>query len=439
MKKAELILSQFRVQRKTLLISRPKLRGVKLKAILAICDGLGGRPTDYNGNTCLEAADTPNIDELARRGTVGLLDPVKPGVRPGSDTSHLSIFGYDLDKYYTGRGVYEALGIGMEVEKGDVCFRTNFATVDEDIILRDRRAGRIKAGQDELEEALRKLEAPDPEVEVKFKASTEHRGGIVLSGPNLSGHITDVDPHATGVKIQEARPTDGGESSKRTAEIVNDLVDQSHELLKDLPVNQEREKEGKLPANILLLRGAAINADLPSLEEHLGKGGIMTGAGALYIGVARAIGLKFKKAKGVTGGAESPIINKAKLAVEELKKNTDFVFVHMKGADSCGHDHDAEAKISYIEKVDGVIEYFLDHLNWEETHLAFTGDHTTPVKYGDHTSDPTPVGFLGPNITPDEVSEFNESVVHRGGVGRISGQVVPILFGYSNWLEKYGD
>ncbi len=427
-------------QRKTLLILPGYiLKGINLKGILAICDGLGGRPTDYNGKTCLEAADTPNLDELAERGVMGLLDPVKPGIRPGSDTSHLSIFGYDPEKYYTGRGVYEALGIGMEIERGDVCFRTNFGTVDEDMILQDRRAGRIKSGQEELEEVLQNLEAPDPEVDVKFKASTEHRGAIVLSGPNLSGRITDVDPHATGVKVHEAKPIDEDESAKRTSEIVNDLVEQSHELLKDLPVNQEREKEGKLPANILLFRGAAINPDLPSLEEHLGKGGIMTGAGALYIGVARALGLKFKKAEGVTGGAESPIINKAKLAVDELEKNTDFVFVHMKGADSCAHDHDAEAKISYIEKVDGVIEYFLDNMDWEETHLAFTGDHTTPIRYGDHTPDPTPLGFLGPNVIADEVSEFNERVAHQGGVGRISGQVVPILFGYNNWLGKYGD
>lgn len=406
---------------------------------MAICDGLGGRPNDYNGETCLEAADTPNLDELAERGAVGLLDPVGPGVRPGSDTSHLSIFGYDPEKYYTGRGVFEALGIGMDPEEGDICFRTNFGTVDEDFVIQDRRAGRIESGQGELEEALQGLEALDSDVTVDFKASTEHRGALILRGPNLSGCITDVDPHETGVKVSEAEPTDDRGFSKRTAEIVNDLIKKSHEILKDHPVNQGREEKGKEPANVLLLRGAAINPEIPPIGKHLGKGGIMTGAGALYIGVARAIGLKFKKAEGVTGGANSPIINKAKLAVEELREDTDFVFVHMKGADSCGHDHDAEAKISYIEKVDGVIEYFLDELEWDKTHLAFTGDHTTPIKYGDHTPDPVPLGFLGPNIIQDEISRFNERAAQHGGLGRISGQVVPILFGYSNWLEKYGD
>lgn len=409
-----------------------------MKAIMAICDGLGGRPTDYNGKTCLEAADTPNLNELADRGSSGLLDPIKPGVRPGSDTSHLSLFGYDPYKYYTGRGVFEALGIGMEVGQNDVSFRTNFGTVDDDLTIKDRRAGRIQEDQKELEEALQDLKSREPDVEVKFKVSTEHRGALVLSGEKLSGNITDVDPHELGVKTHDSKPKDNKESSKKTAKIVNDLVKQSNEILKDLPINKKRKEEGKPPANILLARGAAICPDIPTLEDQYGINGVMTGAGALYIGVARAIGMDFKKAKGVTGAADSPIINKAKLAVEELQKDTDFVFVHMKGADSCGHDHDAEAKIKYIEKVDDVAGYFLDNLDWEDSHVALTGDHTTPIEYGDHTSDPVPIVFTGPSVISDDISEFNERTVHRGGVGRVSGQVAPILFGYCNWLDKFG-
>lgn len=409
-----------------------------MKAIMAICDGLGGRPTDYNGKTCLEAAKTPNLDTIADRGSVGLLDPIKPGVRPGSDTSHLSLFGYDPNKYYTGRGVFEALGIGMDVRENDVSFRTNFGTVDNNFMVKDRRAGRIQEGQDELEEALQRLSPSEENVEVYFKTSTEHRGALVLRGDELSGCITDVDPHETGVKVLKSKATDEKKSSKMTAEIVNELVKQSHEILEDLPINRKRKKEDDLPANILLMRGAAIHPKLPSLEEKYGVEGVVTGGGALYIGVARAIGLEFKKAEGVTGGFDSPIINKAKLAVEELESNTDFVFVHMKGADSCAHDHDAEAKISYIEKVDDVIGYFLDELDWEETHLAFTGDHSTPIVYGDHVSDPVPLVFAGPNVTPDDVKKFDERNSAQGGIGRISGQVAPILFGYSNWLKKFG-
>ncbi len=409
-----------------------------MKALMIIADGLAGRPTDYKGKTCLEAANTPNIDELARRGLTGLLDPIKPGVRPGSDTAHLSILGYNPEKVYTGRGVFEALGIGMDVKEGDVGFRTNFATVDENFILQDRRAGRILSGQKELEKALQGLKPSQTDVEIFFKASTEHRGALVLRGPGLSSRITDADPHKTGVKVPKAKPETAEKAAKKTAEIVNEIVEQSYEILKGLPLNKKREKEGKPPANILLPRGAAIKIDLPSIKELYGINGVTIAAGALYIGIARAIGLRIKRAEGTTGGADSPILNKAKLAVEELNKEADFAFVHIKGTDSCAHDHDAEGKIAFIEKIDGVMGYFLDNLNWDETHIAFTSDHTTPIIYGDHVSDPVPIFFAGPNVMPDEVKKFNERSVLKGGLGRISGQVAPILFGYCDWLKKFG-
>lgn len=403
-----------------------------MKAILAIVDGLGGRPTDHNGKTCLEAANTPNLNELAQRGVTGLLDPIEPGVKPESDMAHLSIFGYDLDKWYTGRGVFEALGIGMNVKKGDVCFRTNFATVDENLNVQDRRAGRIQEGQKELERALQDLKSPQPDVKVIFKASVEHRGALILRGPGLSGQITDIDPHETGVKVGKAEPLADEESAKETAKIVNELVQQSHEILSGLSLNIDRRKEGKPPANILLFRGASEKIGIPSVRERYGINGVVIAAGALYIGVGRALGLEFKQAEGGTGRADSPIINKAKLAVKELDDGTDFAFIHMKGADSCGHDQDAEAKIAYIEKADEVVGYLLDNLDWNQTRIAFTGDHTTPIAVGDHTSDPVPIVFAGQDITPDEVGEFNEKTVRKGSVGRISGQVVPILLGYSD-------
>ncbi|NOX44296.1 MAG: phosphoglycerate mutase, partial [Caldiserica bacterium] len=147
------------------------------KAILVIADGLGGRPTDWGNATCLERASTPNLDRLAREGACGLMDPIRPGVRPGSDTSHLSIFGYDPYEVYTGRGAFEALGIGMEVRGGDVCFRANFATVEErdgELVVVDRRAGRLAEGK-ELAEALKDLDLRKFGVEAYFRASTEHR------------------------------------------------------------------------------------------------------------------------------------------------------------------------------------------------------------------------------------------------------------------------
>ncbi len=173
-----------------------------MKAVLIIADGLGGRPTDMNGKTCLEAACTPNLDKLAVRSAIGLVDPIGPGIRPGSDTAHLSLLGYDPYSVYTGRGVFECLGIGMEVDSADVCCRANFATVEEDngrFRVIDRRAGRIGSGQTELAAALNEVKLElEPNIDFEFRSSTEHRGAVRFSGRNLSRNISENDPHATG-------------------------------------------------------------------------------------------------------------------------------------------------------------------------------------------------------------------------------------------------
>jgi len=410
-----------------------------MKALLVIADGLGGRPSDYQGQTCLEAVHAPQIDELARRGITGLLDPIRPGVRPGSDTAHLSLFGYDPYRYYPGRGVFEAVGVGLEVRPGDVCFRTNFATVDEKLIVQDRRAGRIESGQDKLEAALGELRLPGfPEISVKFKASTEHRGALLLRGPDLSAAVSEADPHQTGRPVLEVRPTDETEAARRTAKIINELIRESYELLKDQPLNRERVQQGLPPANILLPRGAAGMPDLPQLPQLYGISGRVIAAGALYIGIGMLAGLEFRRAEGATGGLDSPILNKAKLAVAELNQSADFVFLHVKGTDSAGHDHDAQAKIGFIEKIAEMLGYLTEHLDWQETHLAFTGDHCTPTGYGDHTAEPVPLLIVGPEVLPDQVRRFGERSVMSGGLGRVAGNVVPMLAGYSNWLKKFG-
>jgi 2,3-bisphosphoglycerate-independent phosphoglycerate mutase len=411
-----------------------------MKGLLVIADGLGGRPTDTpEGKTCLQAARTPHLDELARRGAVGLLDPIGPGVRPGSDTAHLSIFGYDPYREYPGRGVFEAVGVGIEVQEGDICFRTNFATVDEEFVVQDRRAGRIHEGQEELERALQGLKPRSaPDIEVLFKASTEHRGALVLRGPDLSPAITEADPHETGRPVREVLPTEDTPQARRTAQIVGEIIRQSYEVLKDLPLNKEREVQGLPPANILLPRGASTVPRLETLPERFRIQGVVIAAGALYIGIGKLLGLEYKRAEGATGGVDSNVLSKAKLAVAELSDGKDFAFVHMKGTDSAGHDHDAAVKTQFIEKADEALGYLLEHLDWGETHLAFTGDHCTPIVYGDHTSEPVPVVFVGPNVLPDDVREFGEKSAQQGGLGRFSGRVVPMLAGYNNWLKKFG-
>ncbi|HDI23763.1 MAG TPA: phosphoglycerate mutase, partial [Thermoplasmatales archaeon] len=132
------------------------------------------------------------------------------------------------------------------------------------------------------------------------------------------------------------------------------------------------------------------------------------------------------------------LISKVKAALEELDKGKDFVFIHFKGADSCAHDHDAKSKIEFIEKIDQALGYLLENVDLDDIHIAFTGDHSTPIEFGDHTADPVPIIIAGRNVTPDDVKRFSERSAMKGGLGRISGRVIPILFGYCDWLEKFG-
>lgn len=409
-----------------------------MKTIMIVADGLGGRPTDSDGKTCLQVAKTPEIDDLlARRGIGGLMDPIRNGVRPGSDTAHLSLFGYDPYEYYTGRGVFEAAGIGMNLTKDDVCFRTNFATIDSDGNIADRRAGRISEGQDELEEALAGLKSEKyPEVEVRFKRSTEHRGALCLRDPELGGNVSPTDPHELGIPIPDSEP--GDEGSEKTAEVLTEVTRQAREILDDHPVNERRKEEGKPPANAIVSRGAAKYPDVPSIEEKYEVTGSVVAAGALYIGVARVAGLEFKPVEGATGTVDSNIMNKAKMAVSELESGEDMVFVHFKGADNASHDHDAEAKVKYIEKVDRTIGWIKENVNWEDTHLSFAGDHCTPIQYGDHVADPVPAMIAGPNVRRDELKEFDEYTCVGGGMGRFSGNLLPMTLSYSNNLPKFG-
>jgi len=403
-----------------------------------IADGLGGRPTDVDGQTCLQAASTPHLDALTQRGATGLLDPVRPGVRPGSDVAHLSILGYNPEKHYPGRGVFEAAGVGLKVLPGDICFRTNFATINPEYVVLDRRAGRIQSGQQALEAALSNFKSKThPDVEVIFKASTEHRGALILRGADLSPNISEADPKEVGKKVLEVESNADSYEGSRTADIINELIQQSYELLKDLPLNNTREEAGEPPANVILPRGASAMPHYDSLNHKYGIKSSVIAGGALYAGIAMLIGMERRNVPGATGGLDSDLIAKVEAAVDELSR-VDFVFVHMKGTDSAGHDGDAAAKISFIEKIDEAMAVLAEELDWSQTHLAFTGDHCTPILYGDHTAEPVPMMFVGPNVQVDGAQHFNESAVQNGGLGRVSGNVLPMLASYCNWLKKFG-
>ncbi|HEX4919121.1 MAG TPA: phosphoglycerate mutase, partial [Candidatus Bathyarchaeia archaeon] len=204
------------------------------RAVMIVVDGMGDRPLiDHDYKTPLEYANTPNMDRLAKGGLVGSLDPISPGVRPGSDVANLALLGYDPSKYYTGRGALEALGAGIDLGPNDIAFRVNFATVDDDFRVEDRRAGRIRKGASKLAKSVSEIKVEStPGIKSIFKSTVDHRGVLVLRGEKLSRMVTDTDPGEEGLKLVIARGSDGSEEAKRTAAAVNEFVKRSHEVLR---------------------------------------------------------------------------------------------------------------------------------------------------------------------------------------------------------------
>jgi len=406
----------------------------KPKAVILIADGMADRPVEaLKGRTPLEAAKTPHMDRLAAEGECGQMDPIAPGVRAGSDTSHLAILGYDPHTYYTGRGPFEAAGIGLEIKGGDICFRCNFSTVDENMVVTDRRAGRISSGTDKLAAALNGMTIDD--VTCYFKESVEHRAALVLRGPGLGHEVSDADPHAEGVKVHLAQGKDA--ASAKAAGVVNEFVKRSYAILKDNPVNLERIKQGRPAANIVLPRGAGVAPHLEAFQARYGFSGAAVVETGLIAGIARYLAMDIPSVAGATGGYDTDEIAIAQAIVNSLKDH-DFVLCNYKACDLAGHDGDAMKKVECVEKMDRLVGELMKHLPIP-THLAITADHSTPVSFKDHTGDTVPILIWGPATRPDGVKSFGERPCAAGSLGRIRGQwLMTLLTNLMGTQEKYG-
>ncbi|MFQ6051418.1 MAG: 2,3-bisphosphoglycerate-independent phosphoglycerate mutase [Candidatus Hydrothermarchaeota archaeon] len=399
------------------------------RIIVVVVDGMGDRPID--GKTPLQYANTPNIDLLCREGITGQMNTITPGIVPGSDTGHLAIFGYDPYKTYPGRGVFEALGAGIKLEEGDVAFRCNLATVDEKLNVVDRRAGRIKDGKKIVEE-IDGMEING--VEIILKSTTEHRCSLVLRGENLSNKISDVDPHSE-TKIWKSKALENTHEARRTADIINKLVEESYKILKDHPINKEREKEGKLPANILLPRGAGKYVEIESIKEKWGFKASCIAGGALYKGVARYLGASIIDVRGATGRLDTNLHAKVDAALKSAEQY-EYTFLHIKGCDNASHDGDFRAKAEMISRIDEeVVSKLIDF----DGYVLITADHSTPVFVKRHTSDPVPILFHGEDVRRDSVELFDEISVVHGGLGTLRGiDLMPIVSDYIGYYKMYG-
>lgn len=399
---------------------------------MLILDGLGDRPVDgLNGKTPLEKADNPNLNQFAKEGINGIMDTIAPGIVPGSDTGHLALMGYDPYKVYTGRGPFEAAGIGLEVKPGQVAFRCNFGTIDDGKIT-NRRAGRIKEKTDKLAEAVNKI---DLGVDFHFKEAVEHRGVLILKGEGLGSGITDVDPHETGVGYHKALPTEENKENKRTAEIINEFTSKTVEVLSDHPINKERKSSKKPPANIILSRGAGAVPEMKSISENKGIEGAAIAGIPLVQGVCRLAGMDIIDIEGATGGLDTDI-EAIMRGIKTNLKDYDFILANIKAFDLLGHDGLAVKKAELIEKLDEKLEHILD---LEDTYIVITGDHSTPVTVKGHSGDPSPIMIFGEEVRKDDVEKFDERSCSKGGLGRIYGKdVLNIMLDLAKRGEKFG-
>jgi 2,3-bisphosphoglycerate-independent phosphoglycerate mutase len=403
------------------------------KMLIIVCDGLSDRPVkQFDGRTPLQAARRPAMDALARHGTSGVMDVIGPGVIPGSDTAHLALFGYDPYKVYTGRGPIEAAGAGIEVARGDVAFRCNFATVDGSLRVVDRRAGRIKVGTDQLAKAVSGMVIED--VKVVFKEGSEHRGALVLKGPGLDHRVTDVDPHDEQ-RILEAKAM--GPGAEKTARVLNEFVRRSYAALSDHPVNRARIANGQPPANIILPRGAGSIRELEPLSERYGISCAAVAGVTLVKGICKLVGMDVADVPGATGGLDTDYRAKAEAALRLLQTH-DLVFINVKASDIAGHDGDFRMKVQVIESIDMMLGMILKDIH-EDVVVALTADHSTPVATKDHSADPVPVTISGGGVRVDGVREFDEISAAMGALGRIRGcDLMPIVLGMADRAKKFG-
>ncbi|MDI6846842.1 MAG: 2,3-bisphosphoglycerate-independent phosphoglycerate mutase [Candidatus Bathyarchaeia archaeon] len=412
-----------------------------MKAVLVIGDGMADRPVkELDWKTPLEAAHKPSLNQIAKTGICGIMDPVSPGLPPGSDTATLALLGYDALKVYSGRGAFEAIGFGIEVLPGDVAFRCNFATVNENLVVLDRRAGRI-ANKDafKLAESIQKIKLEKLlDSEFLFKNTIQHRAVLIIRKPGLSIAVSDFDPGNVGEKVSDVKPLENTSEAKLTAKIVNELMQEFHKNLKKHPVNKERIKCGLPPANMILCRGAGTVPNIKPLSQMYGISTACIGATPLVRGVCKAAGMELMDVKGATGTPHTDFMAKAKATVQALKKY-DFVFLHVKAPDVASHDGNIKQKIEIIEQIDRVLGYLLDNIDVDSTYLAVTADHTTSSITRNHEGDPVPIAISGPYIRCDDVEEFNERECAKGGLNRIrSMDLMPILMNLIGKTKKFG-
>lgn len=420
---------------------------MKNKILLAIADGVGDRPCEELYQlTPLEFAKKPHLNKIAAEGSCGIMDLYKAGVPVGTDLGHMLLFGYEFDDY-PGRGPIEAAGEGLDMQAGDIALRANFATVDENMKVVDRRAGRIREGTSNLAQALNGIEIDG--VKVLFKEATEHRAVMVLRGEGLSANITDTDPKKEGAEVKLCLSTDGSAEAEKTANIINKIIVEANKRLSAHPLNRERKAQNLLPANAILTRGAGLMPHLEKVTEKYGFRASCVAAETTVIGAAKLAGFNVITDPSFTGNIDTDIVKKAECAAAALDSN-DLVVLHLKATDLMGHDNNPKGKVEAIEKYDAMLGKVLElveeknsrDINGEPYHLmiALAADHSTPCERKEHSGDPVPVVISAKNFRKDAVKSYDEISCAQGGLCRIkASEFISTLLDYLEVTKKQGN
>ncbi len=406
------------------------------KVLLLIIDGVSDRPCSELGRlTPLQAARTPILDRITAEGVSGIMDTIGPGIRPGSDTSHLSLLGYPPEQYYTGRGPLEAAGTGISMEPGMVGFRCNYATIDESGRVIDRRAGRIHHTSPLSEEVEGKVDLSSFGVEVLFRSGAGHRAALAFRGAGIGACVSSNDPKKEGIQPPAFLPLRDSAADRKTTEALNEFIRQSLPLLAKHPLNQDRRKRGLPLANMILVRGAGQMGTYEPFSERYGLSGSVISAATLITGIGKSLGLRYVPVEGATGSSDTNLEGKVKAALTELKEQ-DFVLLNIKGADEAGHDGHAIEKKKFIEHIDAALEPLLCT---DECLIVICADHSTPCSIRDHSADPVPLVIWGDDVRTDAVMQFDEVACAQGGLNRITGHsLMPIICDLINRAKKYG-
>lgn len=394
-----------------------KLRGGKVvKYVVVLGDGMADHPYDeLGGKTPLQYAHTPHMDLLARRGRLGLVQTIPPGMPPGSDVANLAVLGYDPRRYYTGRAPLEAASLGIDLDRDDVAFRCNLVTLSDDEPYHTKRMLDYSAGEITTAEARKLIEEVDREMgrpHLRFHPGLSYRHVLVWRNGPLGASLTP--PHDISGRVIGPYLPQGDGAGEVLA-----LMERSYPLLVRHPVNQARRAEGLNPATSIWIWGAGKKPALPPFKDLYGLEGVVIAAVDLVRGIGRCAGLHVPTVPGATGNIHTNYRGKALAALDALAAGCDFVYVHIEAPDEAGHQGSLELKVRAIEEMDSQVlgELLRGLAVYPAYRLMVLPDHTTPVSTRTHGTDPVPFVIAASDDALEEgAPAFDEAAAARSGL-----------------------